>query len=222
MDVFNLPVFAAADVFPMLPEDELKELAADIKANGQHEPIVLAEVESEVMLVDGRNRRFACKLAGVEPSTRLLVDGEDPTAFVLSANVLRRNLTTGQRAMAVAMLRPEPETAEERGQKGGRGKKASINGQVSGVSRQRLSDARAVLAYSRELAQAVMRAGKPLQAALAEARQSQGAVRNERASLAKLRKERPLHGPRWPAGRPLVRVGVEVRVLHEIFEPEVT
>ncbi len=36
-------------------------------------------------------------------------DGEDPTAFVLSANVHRRNLTTGQRAMAVAMIRPEPE-----------------------------------------------------------------------------------------------------------------
>ena len=39
----------------------------------------------------------------------------DPTAFVLSANVHRRNLSTGQRAMAVAMLSPEPE-------KGGRGK----------------------------------------------------------------------------------------------------
>ena len=39
----------------------------------------------------------------------------EPTAFVLSANVHRRNLSTGQRAMAVAMLSPEPE-------KGGRGK----------------------------------------------------------------------------------------------------
>ncbi len=50
-----------------------------------------------------------------------------------------------------------------RDRKGGRGKKAPINGKVSGVTSQRLSDARAVLAYSPELAQAVMHDGKPLQ-----------------------------------------------------------
>ncbi len=90
--------------------------------------------------------------------------------------------------MAVAMLRPEPEEAKERGKKGGRGKKAPINGEVSS---QRLADARAVLTYSREHAEAVIREGKPLHAALAETRQSQGTVRKERAHLAKLRDERP-------------------------------
>ena len=45
----------------------------------------------------------ACKLAGVEPTVRHL-DGEDPTAFVLSANIHRRHMTKGQRAMAVAMI----------------------------------------------------------------------------------------------------------------------
>ena len=73
--------------------------------------------------------------------------------------------------MAVAMLSPDPEEASIRGKKGGRGK-VSANGQLSSITRQRLSDARAVLSYSRELAQAVMRAGKPLQAALAETRLS--------------------------------------------------
>jgi hypothetical protein len=34
------------------------------------------------MLVDGRNRRAACKIAGVTPEVRQL-NGEDPTAFVL-------------------------------------------------------------------------------------------------------------------------------------------
>ena len=85
---------------------------------------------------------------------------EDPLVFVDSTE-LRRNLTAGQRAMAVAMLSPEPEDAEVRGRKGGRGKKAAINGEVSSVPHQRLSDARAVLAYSPELAQAVMQDGSP-------------------------------------------------------------
>ncbi len=80
----------------------------------------------------------------------------DPTPFVLSANIHRRNLTQGQRAMAVAMLRPEPE-------KGGRGKKGAINGEFSGVSHQRVADARVVLAHSSELAQAVMSGDTPLE-----------------------------------------------------------
>ena len=129
-------------------------------------------------ILDGRNRRAACKVAGVEPGVRCL-DGEDPTAYVLSANVHRRNLTQGQRAMAVAMLRPEPE-------KGGRGKKGATNGGFSGVAHQRVADARAVLNYSTELGQAVMRGEKPLQAALKETRYSQGVVKTDRSRLAKL------------------------------------
>ncbi len=89
------------------------------------------------MLIDGRNRREACKLAGVEPRTRVL-SGEDPTAYVLSANVHRRNLTPGQRAMAMAMLYPKPE-------KGGRGKKNP--NQKLGFSAMHLS--RAVISYPR-------------------------------------------------------------------------
>ena len=47
-------------------------------------------------------------------------------------------MTKGQRAMAVAMLLPEPEKLKR--------KQKTINGE-HGVSQQRLSDARAVLAY---------------------------------------------------------------------------
>jgi ParB/RepB/Spo0J family partition protein len=184
-DPFALPVFAPADVFPMMADDELQELAGDIKENGLREPLVIAEIadketgEITTQLVDGRNRRAACKLAGVTPAMRML-NGEDPTAFVLSANIHRRNLTAGQRAMAIAMVRPP--------QKGGRSKTVP---EMEGFSKQRIADARAVLAYSREIAEAVMRGDKPLQAALAEARQSQGTVRNERARLAQLRDDRP-------------------------------
>jgi ParB-like chromosome segregation protein Spo0J len=183
IDVFELPVFPAADVFPMMADDELQQLAADIKENGLREPLVVAEIDGDLVLVDGRNRQAACELAKVEPEVRHL-NGEDPNAYVLSANIHRRSLTQGQRAMAVAMIRPEPE-------KGGRGKKGATSGGFSGVAHQRIADARAVLAYSRKLAEAVMSGDKPLKAALAEARQSQGDVLNARSRLAKLRDERP-------------------------------
>jgi len=56
-------------------------------------------------LIDGRNRFAACRMAEVDP-TFTVYDG-DPVAYVLSANVNRRNLSKGQRAMAVAMLNLE-------------------------------------------------------------------------------------------------------------------
>ena len=106
------------------------------RANGLREPLVIAEVDGVWMLIDGRNQRAACKIAGVEPTTREL-EGEDPTAFVLSANIHRRHITKGQRGMAVALIYPKPE-------KGGRGQKATVS--VENISPQRLSHARAVLA----------------------------------------------------------------------------
>ncbi len=74
-DVFKLPVFPDADVFPMMADDELQELAADIKANSLHEALVIAKINTPetpkepktMMLIDGRNRREACRIAGVVP-----------------------------------------------------------------------------------------------------------------------------------------------------------
>ena len=90
--------------FPMMDEEDLTELAADIKKNGQQMPIV---VDGEGQIVDGRNRLEACRRAGVEPIFEELVIG-DPVDFVLSLNVRRRHLTKGQRAMAVAMAPAAP------------------------------------------------------------------------------------------------------------------
>lgn len=151
-DIFSLPVLPAADVFPMLPEDELAELADDIKENGLRESIVICEAQTadgEVveMIVDGRNRRAACKLAGVEPTVRRL-NGEDPNAYVLSANIHRRHMTKGQRAMAVAMIYPEAKKYR-RG-----GNPLEIKGLAT--SDALLSQARTVLKYSRPLAESVL------------------------------------------------------------------
>lgn len=79
----------------MLPEDELEDLAEDIKTNGLQHPIVVKDGE----LIDGRNRLAACELAGVEPSYEEL-DSQDPVAYILSANLARRHMSKGQRAMA--------------------------------------------------------------------------------------------------------------------------
>jgi hypothetical protein len=141
------------------------------------------EVVLQTVLVDGRTRRAACKQTKVRPDVCLL-NGEDPTAYVLSVNVHRRHMTMGQGAMAVALVRPE-------GARRGRGKKGTTSGEFSGVAQQRLSDARAVLAYSPKLAEAVMSGDKPLKVALAETRQGQGDVLNARSRLAKLRDDRP-------------------------------
>jgi len=85
----------AAELFPMMHEDELEKLAADIGANGLREPVVLYEGQ----ILDGRNRLRACELAGVEPRF-VEWDGEgSPLAFVLSCNLHRRHLDESQRSV---------------------------------------------------------------------------------------------------------------------------
>ena len=88
-----------AELFPMMPEDELRELAADIKVNGQREDITTLDG----MILDGRNRYRACEIAGVEPMTRGYL-GDNPLAFVLSSNLHRRHLDASQRAMVATRL----------------------------------------------------------------------------------------------------------------------
>lgn len=100
------PAHPAADLFPMFPDDELAELAADIRDNGLHEPIWLwNEVDVCLWLLDGRNRLAACRIAGVEPTTRLYT-GTDPVGFAIAENLKRRHLTTGQKAAVAEASEP--------------------------------------------------------------------------------------------------------------------
>ena len=88
-------VHPAADPWPMLPDDELIEMAKSIAEVGLLEPLTLTP---DGMLLDGRNRLDACVRAGVMPTT-VVYDG-DPVAFVLARNAHRRHMTQGQRATA--------------------------------------------------------------------------------------------------------------------------
>lgn len=89
-----------ADQFPMLPQAELEELAQSIRESGLRQPIV---VTVDGLILDGRNRFQACRMAGVEPET-VVYEGSDLAEYVLDANITRRNMTTGQRAMATALV----------------------------------------------------------------------------------------------------------------------
>jgi hypothetical protein len=68
----HLPVHEAAELFPLLPEAELKELAADIQANGLRTQIVTYSGTDDAggclhspILLDGRNRLDALALLGL-------------------------------------------------------------------------------------------------------------------------------------------------------------
>ena len=97
-----------SNTFPMLPEDLLVEMAADIKESGQQEPIRIYQGK----ILDGRNRYKACLLAGVAPIT-IEYDGDDPVGFVISANLHRRHLTQAQKQEVVGKaLAAHPELSD--------------------------------------------------------------------------------------------------------------
>lgn len=90
-----------SEVFPLLLEAELAELAEDIKTYGLREKIWLYDGQ----ILDGRNRYLACQRARVKPTYRTF-KGDDAAALalVISANIARRHLSEGQRASAAAKI----------------------------------------------------------------------------------------------------------------------
>lgn len=96
----KLAIHPAAEMFPMMRDDELNELATDIKANGQREPVVMHGGQ----VIDGRNRLRACEIAGVEPKFTQWSGTGSVVAWILSANLHRRHLTDTQRAMVAGRV----------------------------------------------------------------------------------------------------------------------
>jgi len=91
-------------VFPSFQGDEeFTHLVNSIKSEGLLEPIVIWKGK----IVDGRHRHLACKEARVQPEYTHLPDDwsfDKVKSRVVALNVLRRHLTTGQRALAAAAL----------------------------------------------------------------------------------------------------------------------
>jgi hypothetical protein len=117
-----LPIHPAAELFPLMSSEELRELGADIKANGLKNPIVLWFPDHESNkpeLLDGRNRLDAMDAAGIpvvcddwrgggthqlQVNWREVYAPTDPHAYVISANIRRRHLTTAQKDELIAKL----------------------------------------------------------------------------------------------------------------------
>jgi hypothetical protein len=101
-----------ADMFPLMEGEEFDQLVADIETNGLNEDIITYNG----MILDGRNRYRACLAAGWHPVTiaeHFVVGGstlgadrwiDDPVAYVISANIHRRNLTPELKAEVLAKL----------------------------------------------------------------------------------------------------------------------
>jgi ParB-like chromosome segregation protein Spo0J len=182
MNVFKLPIHSAAQIFPMLSDEELDELAADIKANGLLHPVVV----KDGVIIDGRNRLEACKRAGIEPRIEEL-NGSDLVSYILSANINRRHMTKGQRAMAVAKIYPEPENKTGPGKRA----KASTVLENKSVSFAALSQARTVLKFLPEMAELVLIGVKTLNEAYEEARELKDRTDSEPVRLKRLKEIAP-------------------------------
>jgi|GEM_PF-2064685 len=92
-----------SDIFPLMDDAELRELADDITAHGLRELIVVHAGQ----ILDGRNRYAACRLAGFEPVTEDFRSGATDAellAYIASRNLHRRHLKPSQRALVAAKL----------------------------------------------------------------------------------------------------------------------
>jgi hypothetical protein len=161
---------ALAEAIPMMTDNKLEELTADIAAHGQRLPIML-DHEGKV-LIDGRCRLEACWRAGVEPVFARLPAGEDPVAYIVSANLMYQYSTKGQRAMRQAMIR-------------------EMKGEETAPSNVLEGNAFTVLRSTRSLAELVVKGIMPLNEALAKVRQEEQLLRSDGEKLKRLRRAAP-------------------------------
>lgn len=85
----------AANIFPMMDDVRLQELADDIAANGLRVPIQMLRGE----VIDGRNRLKACTMAGIEPRFVQVATDANPWQLAWALNGQRRDLNDAQRYM---------------------------------------------------------------------------------------------------------------------------
>jgi hypothetical protein len=134
-----IKVHSAAELFPLMGSEELRELGEDIKANGMKMPIILLQQDCGLSLIDGRNRLDALEVVGCDvpalfqaclegkPRPELWVEyvaepgvdsgltdrNADPYAYVISTNLRRRHLTAAQKGELIAvLLKANPERSD--------------------------------------------------------------------------------------------------------------
>jgi hypothetical protein len=98
---FEYDFHPLAELFPLIEGQEFEALVADVRTNGIIVPIILHQGK----ILDGRNRYRAAKAGGhafTAKDFRDLAPGLDPKAFVISANIARRQLTSKQKRDFIA------------------------------------------------------------------------------------------------------------------------
>lgn len=125
------PCHPAADLYPMMDEEALRGLSESIKRKGQQHPIIMIGD----LILDGRNRWLACKMAGVEPKTKQWSGKGEPLEVVEALNDNRRHYQPGQlAAIAAAKMAYHAAKAKERQAAGGGDKRSKKGGPVSNES----------------------------------------------------------------------------------------
>jgi hypothetical protein len=162
----------------MLPDDELKDLAANIAQYGLIHPIVLGVLDGDECILDGRNRYAACEMAGVEPEF-VIYDGDDPHGYVLAANITRRHMTKGQQAMVIAqacLVSKQPQREA---------------GAQHGVSATRIAQASTVIKHAPDYVTLVVSGAMSLDDAYSEAKARKEKAAEAERLLAELRDVAP-------------------------------
>jgi len=91
-------IHPAAELFPMMDEEEFNTLVQSIEKIGLLHPVLLFEDK----ILDGRNRVRACHHLGIEPAYKTAHFVRDPYEWVWSTNAERRHLPKGQLAIIKA------------------------------------------------------------------------------------------------------------------------
>lgn len=101
-----------ANIWPMMSDEDIAGLAADIRSQGLIEPVWIYDGK----ILDGRNRAKACVVAGVDLRTRTYT-GDNPVGFAFSLNEKRRHLSSGARAALAVEAKPLYEAEAKKRQK---------------------------------------------------------------------------------------------------------
>jgi hypothetical protein len=165
-----------ANIFPLIEGDAFGALVSDIRVNGLRDAITLYDGK----ILDGRNRYRACRDAGVEPRFEC-PDIDDPLAFVVGKNALRRHLNESQRSMAaakVANMRQGERT--DLPSKGGKSFSQNDAAKLFNVGTSSVQRAAAVIKHgSAELQQAVERGEISVSAAAEQLHAERAAKKSE-------------------------------------------
>jgi len=193
-------VHAACEALPLIPPDRFRELVAAIDKYGQLDPV---KITDEGVVLDGRHRLAACYELDIEPKIEIVAD--DPWAIALG-DVVRRHLTTGQRAaFAAKLMQHTRPAAAQRKLANLRNGPGGVECQNSDTRGRALEIAGSAVGVSRDSVAKFMKLPLELQLAVNDGRQSLNAAAKE-AGLAPATKQREPRSPVAPSAE--ARTGI--------------